>query len=89
MYIYIYICLLLTNNLNGYEYFGGHGNGDGADIYIPIRIPYAIEKVGDSPYPYLYLVNAGISRQNGDKFGQYPQGQVYLSSLVTRKPQAS
>jgi len=29
--------------------------------------PYPIEKVGDSPYPY--LVNAGIPRQNGDKFG--------------------
>jgi len=79
----------LTNNLNGDGYFGGHGNGDGADIYIPILIPYPVEKVGDSPYPYLYLVNAGISRQNGDRFGQYPRGQVDFSSLVTRKPQAS
>ena len=77
----------MTNNLNGYEYFGGHGNGDGTDIYIPILIPYPVEKVGTSPYPY--LVNTEISRQNEDRFGQYPQGQVYLSSLVTRKPQAS
>jgi len=34
--------------------------------------PYPIEKVGDSPYPYAYPVNAGIPRQNGDGFGQYP-----------------
>jgi len=32
-------------------------------------------------YPYPYLVNAGISRQNGDGFGQYPWGRVYLPSL--------
>jgi len=31
--------------------------------------PYPIEKVGDSPYPYSYPVDAGILRQNGDKFG--------------------
>jgi len=33
--------------------------------------PYPIEKIGDSPYPYPYLVNAGILHQNGDEFGQY------------------
>jgi len=44
--------------------------------------PYPTEKVGDSPYPYPYPVNAGISRQNGDEFGQYPRGRVYLPSLV-------
>ena len=32
--------------------------------------PYPIEKVGDSPYPCPYLINAGISHQNEDKFGQ-------------------
>ena len=42
---------------------------------------YPIEKVGDSPYPYTYSVNAGISRQNGDEFGQYPRERVYLPSL--------
>jgi len=41
--------------------------------------PYPTEKVGDSPYPY--PVNAGIPRQNGDGFGQYLRGQVYLPSL--------
>jgi len=35
--------------------------------------PYPIEKVEDSPYPY--LVNAGIPCQNGDGFGQYPRGE--------------
>jgi len=47
--------------------------------------PYPIEKVGDSPYPYPYPVNAGIPRQNGDGFGQYPRGRVYLPSLVVTK----
>ena len=42
---------------------------------------YPIEKVGDSPYQYSYPVNAEISRQNGNKFGQYPQEQGYLPSL--------
>jgi len=45
-----------------------------AEIYSS---PFPIEKIGDSPYP----VNAGIPRQNGDRFGQYPRGQVYLPSL--------
>ena len=44
--------------------------------------PYPIEKVGDSPYPYPNPVNAGLPRQNGDRFGQYPRGRVYLPSLV-------
>ena len=44
--------------------------------------PYPIEKIGDSPYPYPYPVNAGIPRQNGDGFGQYPRGRVYLPSLM-------
>jgi len=43
--------------------------------------PYPIEKVGDSPYPYPYQVNAGIPHQNGDGFGQYPRGHVYLPYL--------
>jgi len=49
----------------------------------PYPSPYPTEKVGDSPYPYPYPVNAGIPRQNGDGFGQYPRGRVYLPSLVT------
>jgi len=50
----------------------------------PYPSPYPIEKIGDSPYPYPYPypVNAGISRQTGDGFMQYPQGRVYLSSLM-------
>jgi len=47
--------------------------------------PYPTEKVGDSPYPYPYPVNAGIPRQNGDGFGQYPRGRVYLPSLLVCK----
>ena len=35
----------------------------------PYPSPYSIEKVGDSPYSY--PVNAGISRQTEDGFGQY------------------
>ena len=53
-----------------------------AGIYSsPFPSPYPIEKIGDSPYPYPYSVNAGIPRQNGDGFGQYPRGRVYLPSL--------
>jgi len=48
----------------------------------PYPSPYLTEKVGDYPYPYPYPVNAGIPRQNGDGFGQYPRGRVYLPSLV-------
>jgi len=44
--------------------------------------PYPTEKVRDSPYPYPYPINAGIPRQNGDGFGQYPRGRVYLPSLI-------
>jgi len=44
--------------------------------------PYPIEKIGDSPYPY--PVNAGIPRQNGDGFGQYPRERVCLPSLSIR-----
>jgi len=39
---------------------------------------YPIKKVEDSPYSYPYPVNAGISRQNGNEFGQYPQAVVEL-----------
>jgi len=58
-----------------------------AGIYTsPSPSPYPIEKVGDSPYPYPYPypVNAGIPHQNGDRFGQYPRGRVYLPSLPMR-----
>jgi len=43
---------------------------------------YPIEKVGDSPYPYSYLVNVGIPRQNENRFGKYPRGQIYLPFLL-------
>jgi len=49
----------------------------------PYPSTYPIEKVEDSPYPYPYPVNAGIPRQNGDEFGQYLRGRVYLPSLLT------
>jgi len=62
------------------------GTGIMAEIYLsPSPSPYPIEKIGDSPYPYPYPypypVNAGIPRQNGDGFGQYPRGRVCLPSL--------
>ena len=44
---------------------------------------YPIEKVRYFPYPYQYIVNAGILRQNGDGFGQYPWVRIYLSFLNT------
>jgi len=34
--------------------------------------PYPIKKVGDSPYPCPYPINAGIFHQNGDGLEQYP-----------------
>jgi len=51
----------------------------------PYPSSYPTEKVGDSPYPYPYSypVNAGIPRQNGDGFGQYPLERIYLPSLPT------
>jgi len=47
----------------------------------PYSSPYPIEKVGNSPYPYSYPGNAGISRQNGNGFGQNLRERVYLLSL--------
>ena len=72
------------------EYFNNlNENGDMAGTSImagictsPYPSSYPTEKVGNSPYPYPYPVNSGISRQNGDGFGQYPRGRVYLSSLT-------
>jgi len=52
----------------------------------PYPSSYTIEKVGDSSYPYLYPVNVEILRQNGD---QYPQEQIYLSSLLIYKVQTT
>jgi len=46
----------------------------GGDMYIPYPSTYPIEKVRDFTYSYPYTVDAGIHRQNGDEFGQYPQG---------------
>ena len=48
--------------------------------------PYLVEKVRDSPYPYPYSFNTGIPRQNGNEFGQYPRGRVYLPSLLMYSP---
>jgi len=64
------------------------GTGIMAGIYSsPSPSPYPIKKIGDSPYPYPYPVNAEIPLQNGDGFGQYPRGRVYLPSLIkTHQP---
>jgi len=51
----------------------------GGNMYISITIPIPNWKSRDSPYPY--PVNAGIPRQNGDGFGQYPSGWIYLLFL--------
>ena len=69
------------NNLNENGDMAGTGIMAGI-CTSPYSSPYPTEKVEDSPYPYPYPVNAGISRQNGDGFGQYSRGRVYLSSLV-------
>jgi len=53
----------------------------------PYSSPYPTEKVGDFPYPYPYSVNAGIPRQNENRFGQYPREQVYLPSLMVKSPE--
>ena len=74
-----------------YKYFNNlNGDGDMAGTSIMAGIclssypsPYPIRKVGDSPYPYPYPVNVRISRQNRDRFGQYPRRQIYLPSLTT------
>jgi len=89
VYIYIYIYIYIYSYLINYEDFNNlNGNGDMAGTGImtgictsPYPSPYPIEKVRDSPYPYPYPVNAGIPRQTGDGFGQYPRGRVYLPSL--------
>ena len=64
IYIYIY-----RNYLINCEYFNNlNENGDMVGTGIMAGIctsSYPTEKVGDSPYPYSYLVNAGIPRQNG------------------------
>jgi len=44
------------------------GTGIMAGIYSSPS-PSPIDKIGDSSYPYPYPVNAGILRQNGDRFG--------------------
>jgi len=50
---------------------------------FPYSSLYPIEKVGDSPYPYPYLVIARIFHQNGNEFEQYPRRQIFLSFLVS------
>jgi len=84
IYIYICVCVCVCVCVCGYlincEYFNNL-NGDGDMVGI-CTSPYPIEeKVGDSPYPYQYPVNAGILCQNGDEFEQYPRRRVYLPSL--------
>lgn len=39
-----------------------------------------IEKIGY--YPYSYPIKAWITHQNQDRFKQYPQRQIHLSSLM-------
>ena len=68
------------NNLNENEDMAGTSIMAGI-CTSPYSSPYPTEKVGDSPYPYSYPVNAGIPRQNRDGFRQYSWGRVYLSSL--------
>ena len=43
--------------------------------------PHTQLKKSGISYPYPYPVNAGIPRQNGDGFGQYPRERVCLPSL--------
>ena len=59
------------------------GTGIMAGIYSsPSPSPYPIEKIGNSPHPYTYPINAGIPCQNGDRFRQYSRGRVFLPSLL-------
>jgi len=65
IYIYIYIYIYMSYLINC-EYFNNlNKNGDMAGTGI-------MAGICTSPYPYPYPVNAGILRQNGDGFGQYP-----------------
>jgi len=88
VYTYIYTYIYIYSYLINYEYFNNlnenrdmAGTGIMAGICIsPSPSPYLIEKIEDSPYPY--PVNTGIPRQNGDEFGQYPRGRVYLPYLI-------
>jgi len=87
--IYIYIYIYIYSYLINYEYFSNlNGDRDMARTGIMAEIctssypsPYPIEKVGDYPYPYPYPFNAGIPRQNGNEFRQYPRERIYLPSL--------
>ena len=78
IYIYIYIYIYRGYLINC-EYFNNlNEDGDMMETCIMAGIstspsPYPIEKIGDSPYLYPYLINAGILRQNRDGFGQYPR----------------
>ena len=87
VYIYIYIYYLINceyfNNLNDDRDMAGTGIMAGiCTSSSSSPSPYPIEKIEDSPYPYPYPINAGFPRQNGDGFGQYPRGRVYLPSLT-------
>jgi len=69
VYIYIYGYLInceYFNNLNEDEDMAGTSIMAGI---CTSPSPSPIEQIGDSPY----LVNAGIPRQNGDEFSEYPR----------------
>ena len=85
MCVCVCVCYLINceyfNNLNGDKDMAGTGIIAGI-CTSPYLSPYPIEKIGDSPYPYSYPVNAGISRQNEDGFEQYPRRRLYSPSLL-------
>jgi len=64
------------------DIMAGIGTGMGRICTYLYPSSHPLEKVEDSPYPYLYPVNARILCQNRDGFRQIRQGWVYLSSLV-------
>jgi len=43
-------------------------------------LTYPIEKVRNFSYPY--LINVRILHQNGNKFGLYSRGRIYLQFLI-------
>jgi len=63
-----------------------YGNQPDSPQVQPGWAGFLVWPTGSDPlwrfYLYPYPVNARIPRQNGDRFKQYPRGQIYLPSLV-------